>query len=1501
MQPTTGTGPANQMAGVGETEMNRTTGEIQRGPSGRVSASRRPARLAALAMLLLVGAGAETATAQTTCPSFSVPAGHTQVWTGTVTVGEVLFSTVTVGHGFVTSSSFDAEAGDLSVKQFDFDSISYTITNLYVRNERVGGTAGELSLSLSSAVPEAQRGRLQLHVCGESFALADAQLNPGSRYSWPTAGLDWSSETSRVVYLTAGPVLPVFDDENPRYLTEHPWTGSPDFGYPVTATDPNGETVTYSIEGADAASFAIDSATGQLRTKRGVSYDYETKPILHITVRATTADGRYATRDIEVQLANIDERYVPNAQTRATGGRSGSLTVTWDPSPGHMTRTEANGYTINEGRQWWDHTSARGRVTQYEVRYTGGGSGLLRRAVARTEDYTCMAQCNEDWYDNQEMIIDNLTPGTEYTVQIRGRYPHNPRLALDAGHWTTMRARTSSGPNLQSSRVTADGRSVELTFSENLDTTGPGANAFQIYVDAVIGGNVVGTIPVSANSVSVSGRRITLQALSRTIRGNFATTTRNVRVMYTDPSAGNDPRAIQDTGGNDVTSFTTGRGVLPATTNGSTVTARGTNGPEPVGANVRTNGNRIDITWDETIHIDLPPKEAFTVRADGVPITIGTLVYGITTLGLNNLDPDIGQGQTVTVSYDRPTSGDRITDSGRNWAESFTNLPVTNGSTRLTSLLSTQAPPPLIARFSDLPESHDGESAFEVKLTFSQALMSDFHESALEGLLEVQNGSVTGTRPIEGTKKFGITITPANDGDVSFTLPVTSNCATSLSVCTGEDQPVHEAVTVQIDGPTTVEANTPFTVEFVNAPDSHDGDDDVTFEVHFSKNPSPYGWRTLRDHTLQITQGSTSLTAKKTKRMEKGSNQRWSIEVEPVSKEDMFISIAPTSSCSDAGAVCTGDSPRQNLSTAQAHVIQGPPSLSVADAQATEGTDATMDFVISLSRPASEMVSFQYATSDGTATEGTDYGESSSTVALFPGLTTTTVSVQIIDDAIDEGSETFTLTLSNASGGDVWIADGTATGTIDNDDHMPSAWLSRFGRTVASQAVDAIGGRMQGDNRSHVTVAGQSFSSTVDDREELEEGAVRVLDPLAPDEAPGTVRSMSGQELLLGSSFQLSSGAEAGKTAWTAWGEVGTGGFEAQEDDTRLDGNVTTAFFGGDVGNADWLAGVAVSMSEGDGDYALIDNDVGGEVESSLTTVYPYGRLALSNRLDVWAFTGLGQGDLTLTHEAESGMKQVYRPDIDLTMGAIGTRGEVLSPTEDGELSIAIKSDAFWVRTSSDAVRGSDGNLEAAETDVSRLRLLVEGSRTYDTGGGKLTPTLEIGIRHDGGDAETGTGIEAGAGLRYIGDNVTIQGNVRTLIAHEDSGYEEWGASGSVRVEPGPSGRGLSFTLTPSWGAASSGTGQLWSLRDASALTPDGEFEGETESRLDAELGYGLGHAHGVVTPFAAMTFGDGRNVRTGARWQWSRNAAFGLEARRDTGYGNTTETGVRLEARVRF
>ena len=124
------------------------------------------------------------------------------------------------------------------------------------------------------------------------------------------------------------------------------------------------------------------------------------------------------------------------------------------------------------------------------------------------------------------------------------------------------------------------------------------------------------------------------------------------------------------------------------------------------------------------------------------------------------------------------------------------------------------------------------------------------------------------------------------------------------------------------------------------------------------------------------------------------------------------------------------------------------------------------------------------------------------------------------------------------------------------------------------------------------------------------------------------------------------------------------------------------------------------------------------------------------------------------------------------------------------------------MRTVSDAVvfRGA-GNLVAAEAGVSRVRAALEGSRELRFAGGRsVTPSVELGVRQDGGDAETGTGLETGFGVVFADPSLCLMmdATLSLLVAHQDSRYEEWGFTGSVRFDPGLSGRGLSLTLTPS-------------------------------------------------------------------------------------------------------
>ena len=363
--------------------------------------------------------------------------------------------------------------------------------------------------------------------------------------------------------------------------------------------------------------------------------------------------------------------------------------------------------------------------------------------------------------------------------------------------------------------------------------------------------------------------------------------------------------------------------------------------------------------------------------------------------------------------------------------------------------------------------------------------------------------------------------------------------------------------------------------------------------------------------------------------------------------------------------------------------VQRPGVLTVSDARAREGTDAALTFEVTLDRAASEPVTVDYATTDGTATAGDDYLATAGTLELTAGETSKTIEVTVHADTDDEGEETLTLRLSNAAG--ARIADGEATGTIHDRDPLPKEWLARFGRTVAGQAVDAVGTRLASNPRTHARVGGVSLepSASPDSLETL--GRQWAEPAWNPWDGPEDARGLSRQALLSGSSFHLAS--EGAGPVFAAWGRFATEGFEADVHDTRLDGDTTTGFLGADVTAGRWLMGAAVSHSEADGSFvpgsATTSARNRSEVESTLSGVYPYARMTLSERVSLWGLAGVGHGTLTVSEDGRTPVDT----DIGMNMGALGARGTMLSPSEAGGIELALRSDAFWVRMTSDEAR----------------------------------------------------------------------------------------------------------------------------------------------------------------------------------------------------------------------
>lgn len=99
-------------------------------------------------------------------------------------------------------------------------------------------------------------------------------------------------------------------------------------------------------------------------------------------------------------------------------------------------------------------------------------------------------------------------------------------------------------------------------------------------------------------------------------------------------------------------------------------------------------------------------------------------------------------------------------------------------------------------------------------------------------------------------------------------------------------------------------------------------------------------------------------------------------------------------------------------------------------------SSVSLGFTVSLSSPSAQSITVQYATTDGTATAGSDYVAAAGTLTFLPGQMSKDLTVAASGDTLNEDDETVILNLSNPV--NAMIVDGTGVGTILNDDDVPS-------------------------------------------------------------------------------------------------------------------------------------------------------------------------------------------------------------------------------------------------------------------------------------------------------------------------------------------------------------------------------------------------------------------------------------------------------------------------------
>ncbi len=567
-----------------------------------------------------------------------------------------------------------------------------------------------------------------------------------------------------------------------------------------------------------------------------------------------------------------------------------------------------------------------------------------------------------------------------------------------------------------------------------------------------------------------------------------------------------------------------------------------------------------------------------------------------------------------------------------------------------------------------------------------------------------------------------------------------------------------------------------------------------------------------------------------------------------------------------------------------------------------------------------------------------------------PGTASASVSGTTLTlGGVAAGTASVTVTATDPSGA---AAQDALTVTVELSADAQQAvvgWVTRFGRTVAEQALDGVADRMSAPRTAGTQGAVGGASLMPGGGLEALEGAPwadargegGAPAPLGAAAGPGggahggpgstgtgmapgmgtgpngppdlerdfpLSQSLGLGETLRRSSFTLTGGQDANGGSFALWGRAAQSRFSGRDGAFAPDGEVTSGMLGLDYGTESWLAGVAVAQSTGKGSAldgrgpADGSGRDGGDIRASLISAVPYGSVQATERLKVWGAAGFGSGEMKLLQ----GNGQHLRSDLSWTMAAAGARGELLGlGSRSAGLGLALTTDALWARTELDRAF----SLPGAQGDVSRFRLGLEGSWALAVGsrGAAIVPQVEVGVRHDGGDAETGTGVELGGGLAWrvptLGLELSVRG--RTLVTHAADDLEEKGFAVSFLYRPSrEDGLGPSLTLTQDWGgSASGGLDALFATNPLEQRA--GGYGGA--GRYAAEAAYGLRAFGGRFTAGPRVRLGHSTGAQEyGLGWYLAPTTdgpdlSLGLMLTRSQGTGIDPAHGVKVEISARW
>ena len=238
---------------------------------------------------------------------------------------------------------------------------------------------------------------------------------------------------------------PVFSEgtSTTRSIAENTGTGQ-NIGNPVSATDGDGDRLTYSLEGRDASAFTIISGNGQLRTRSSVRYDYETKDSYSVTVRVQDGEGGSAT--IAVTITLTDENEPPDR-----------------PDAPAVTASTLNSLSL----RWTAPTNPGPAISDYDVQYKEAGGNFTDWSHTGTGTTTTITGLTANTNYEVQVRATNDEGTSDWSPSVTGTTIANQSPTFSEGASTTrgIAENTGAGQNIGDPVSATDGDSDPLTYS----------------------------------------------------------------------------------------------------------------------------------------------------------------------------------------------------------------------------------------------------------------------------------------------------------------------------------------------------------------------------------------------------------------------------------------------------------------------------------------------------------------------------------------------------------------------------------------------------------------------------------------------------------------------------------------------------------------------------------------------------------------------------------------------------------------------------------------------------------------------------------------------------------------------------------------------------------------------------------------------------------------------------------------------------------------------------